>query len=103
MPNPIPSPVPLHSRVRISPHVLSRDLQGELVVLNLSNGTYFSLDPVGTRMWQALHAHESLQQALVTLLEEYDAEAARLEHDLRVLVSELCEHGLLELIPSVPA
>lgn len=40
----------LTSRVRIRDDVLSRDLQGEAVILNLNTGLYFGLDPVGTRI-----------------------------------------------------
>jgi hypothetical protein len=46
----------LTSSVRIRDDVLSRDLQGEEVILDLNTGVYFGLDPVGTRIWQGTAA-----------------------------------------------
>ena len=36
-------------KISISPQVVARELGGETVILDLSSGTYFGLDPVGAR------------------------------------------------------
>ena len=58
----------LASGVRIRNDVLSRDLQGEQVILDLNTGVYFGLDSVGTRIWQLIQEHQSLQKVLDAMI-----------------------------------
>ena len=89
--------LPLTSRVKANRDVVFRDLQGELVLLNLKSGVYFGLDPVGTRMWQLLHEHRSLHEVLAALLDEYDVAETRCERDLVGFVRALVENELVNL------
>jgi hypothetical protein len=84
-------------RAIVPPDVLIQELQGESVLLNLKSGRYFGLDEVGTRMWAAVTAAESLEAACDVLLGEYDVDADRLHADLRALVEKLVENGLVEV------
>ena len=77
--------------------VLIRELEGEAVLLNLDNETYYGLDEVGTRMWAVLATSPSIAAAHAALLEEYDVAPDRLESDLRVWIGQLVENGLLIL------
>ena len=87
----------LSSRVRIPDHVLFRDLQDELVMLELKQGSYFGLDATGTRIWHLLREQRSLGEVLATLVREYEVAEARGAEDLLGLVGQLREHGLLEI------
>ena len=57
-------------RLRIADDVVVRDLAGESVLLNLSTGTYFGLDAVGTRLWHLIAEHGSTTLVLIILLTE---------------------------------
>jgi hypothetical protein len=96
---PMSQTVSLSSRVRIPEGILSNLLEDELVLLNLNTGVYFSLDPVGTRIWQLIQSDRtySLRTVLETLLSEYDVDNARCAHELLDLVSRLQENQLLEV------
>ena len=91
--------VSLSSRVRIPQGILSNLLEDELVLLNLNTGVYFSLDTVGTRIWQVIQAHQapSLQAVRDTVLKEYDVDSARCTQELLQLVSRLQENSLLDV------
>ncbi len=82
-------------KVTIPDDVVSRDLAGEAVILNLANGTYFGLNEVGTRIWNLLAEHKSTEQVLPPLLAEYEVEEAQLRQDLEVLLQTLTEKGLI--------
>jgi hypothetical protein len=90
----------LESRVAISDDVVSRDLEGEAVILNLESGTYFGLDPVGTRIWSILREDGSLRRAFDVVLQEYDVAPEKLEGDILRLVKELRAKGLVRLSSS---
>lgn len=81
--------------VRMPDEVLFRILGDEAVILNLSTGTYFGLDSVGTRMWQLISEHESTEKVVEALLAEYDVEEKQLRRDLDDLIRELTDKGLV--------
>lgn len=85
----------LTSAVRIPDGVLSHDLQGELVILNLNTGVYFGLDPVGTRIWHLLQEYQSLQKVLDSMVEEYEVGKAQCAEDLLGFVAQMLEKGLV--------
>ncbi len=91
--------VSLSSRVRIPEGILSNLLEDELVLLNLNTGVYFSLDTVGTRIWQLVQAHPSrqLKTVLGSLRKEYEVAPVRCAQDLLQLIRRLQENSLLEI------
>jgi len=92
----------LASVVTIDPDVTFRELDDEIVILNLETGVYFGLDRVGARIWRLIEDHGSLGTVLSALRSEYDTTPAVLEHDLLELVGDLCAKGLTR-VASPPA
>lgn len=88
----------LVSRVRIPDSVLSQNLQGEQVLLNLDSGVYWGLNPIGTRIWQLLIEQNRLDTILKTLLDEYAVTEGRLREDLRDIITRLAANGLVEVV-----
>lgn len=83
-------------RLYVSPNVLYEEIQGCLVILDLSTEAYYILDAVGTSMWKSLLATNDETQALRTLQSEYLVERVRLKADLETF-RELCiEQGFLQ-------
>ena len=63
----------------------------------MGSEVYFGLDPVGTRMWEALADTGDIEAAASRLAGEFEVEESRLLSDLRQLVAELTGAGLLEM------
>lgn len=86
------------SQVTLSAEQVSAELEGEAVVLNLKDGVYFGLNPVGTRVWSLLkEAPQSLAELRQTILAEYDVGYEQCDSDLRSLLDALREHGLIDI------
>lgn len=84
------------TRLRASDDVVSRDVGGEMVLLDLASGTYFGLDPVGSCVWNALSDAGATLDELVDLVEAtFDAPRARIEEDLTRLLGQLTEKQLV--------
>jgi hypothetical protein len=88
--------------VRVTPNTLSREVQGETVLLQLDSGEYFGLDEIGTRIWQLIVETGDLGDVHATLLREYDVEANVLTADFERLISELATRKLIDLQPLSP-
>jgi len=72
-------------------------LGGEAAILNLKNGIYYGLDPVGSRVWNLLQQPRSVAEIRDILSTEYDVDVARLETDLRDLLTQLADNQLVEI------
>lgn len=86
-----------HDRFSISSEVLSQEVSGETVLLDLEGECYFGLNEVGTRIWQLLQSESSVGEALDVLFGEYDVSHEQLETDLGDLLEKLTEAGLVTL------
>ena len=84
-------------RFEISSEVLSQEVNGETVLLDLDGESYFGLNEVGTHVWQLLQAGESVRGLLDSLAGEYEASEERIESDVRALLVKLTESGLVKL------
>ena len=83
-------------RVTVPSHVMSRELDGELVLLDLEGEQYFGLDTVGTDMFRLLADGATIGDVHEELTKTYDVEPDQLRGDLMALVRELLEAGLLQ-------
>jgi predicted transcriptional regulator len=76
-------------------HVYSRELDGQMVLLNLMDEQYFGLDEIGTDIVSRLVSKPSAS-ALDELIERYNIDRVTLKRDITELVAELVTAGLLE-------
>lgn len=84
-----------------SDDVVSRDVAGEMVLLDLASGLYFGLDPVGSRAWERLSDGPADLVQLADLIEaEFDAPRAVIEQDMALLIEDLLEKQLLKPVPA---
>jgi len=76
---------------------VSCDLAGEAAILNIKNGVYYGLDPVGARIWQLIQQPRSVDEVRETLVGEYEVEPERCAQDLVALLEQLLAEGLIEV------
>jgi hypothetical protein len=81
---------------------VSCEIADEVMILNLSDGVYYGLDPVGTRIWQMVQEPRPATQIRVALLAECEVTEERCERDLARLLRELIDARLADVVPSTP-
>jgi hypothetical protein len=86
-----------NSRVIAARDQISRDLDGEVAILNLSTGMYYGLNSGGAGIWNLLNKSRTVGEIFDALLEEYEVEPARCRDDLMRILGELAEAGLIEV------
>lgn len=78
--------------------VLMQELpDGEAVFLDLRTESYLGLNSVGSRMYRALLAAPTVEDAYEQLRSEFAVEPDRLRKDVRTFVERLIGQGLLQL------
>lgn len=91
--------VALDARVRRRPDVLSRELEGETVMVELTGGAYYGLNAVGTRVWELIGDGTTVRAVLAALLEEFEVDPAVAQCDVLALLEQLAEKRLVALEP----
>ena len=82
---------------KIPEDVLAREVDGEMVLLNLETEQYFGLDGVGTNMLTRLTTVPE-EQAIAALRTDYEVDEQTLRGDLSRLVSALLDARLLRRV-----
>lgn len=85
------------SRIVAARDQVSCNLAGESVILNLKNGVYYGLNPVGARIWSLIQERKRVSEVRDLILEEYEVEREVCEEELLALLKDLQENGLLDV------
>lgn len=85
----------LSDKMTIPTQVMARQVGDETVILDLTSGTYFGLDPVGARVWQLMGEGKTLAEICDTMLDEYEVTRDALERDVIELAQRLNAQGLI--------
>lgn len=87
--------VTLSDTLTLSPDAAFREIDREVVILDLASGSYFGLNSVGSRAWVLMVDGKSLKDVHGVLAGEYDVASEQLERDLVAWAERLVEKGLL--------
>ena len=84
-----------------SHEIAARVLDGEMMIMSARDSTLFSLNELGTIIWQAADGATSLEDIVAQkICPEYDVEPGQALKDAETFVRELAEHGILILSDS---
>lgn len=78
--------------------VAARVLDGEAVVIDLTNGRYHSMDGVGGYVWPLVEAGTSLDELVRAVATAYDEDVDVVRKDLTNLLGDLRRASLVESI-----
>ena len=79
------------------PDVIWSAVDGEAVLLDLASGYYFSLNRVGTAVWDLLDGKRTLGAIHVAICARFDVTSETAWADLEVLVRRLCADKLAKI------
>jgi hypothetical protein len=80
----------------VNPSVVFRSLSEGAVLFSAKDEVYFGLNAVGARVWELLKSHTDFDTLCAALAAEYpDAPLEMIRADVRELLQELTEHGLV--------
>ena len=91
--------IPANGKIRVHPDVVWRDVDGEVVLLNVVTGQYFGLDDVGSAVWAFLvqdgQDGATLAELTERVLAVFDVDAPTASADLEALVTQLVDQQLV--------
>jgi hypothetical protein len=75
--------------------VTAQIIDGEAIIIRLSDGMYFSMNGAGSVAWGLIERRGSFGEIVASFLERYDAPAERIREDLSILAAELLRERLI--------
>jgi len=84
--------------MNVPEEVLSRELDGEAVLLDLRSGRYFGLNGTGARVWASLKEGLEREQIAVVLTDEFEVTLDRARADVDAFIAALTERGLIRRV-----
>jgi hypothetical protein len=73
----------------VNDKIITREIKGEAVLLNKESGDYFSLNTIGTEIFNCICEGMEIDTIVSFLLDSYNVEHDTLKQDVISLVSEL--------------
>jgi hypothetical protein len=84
------------TRLRVnSPNVIYETIEGEVILIDLKTGTYYSLRDSGAAVWQAIEQGAGEDGIAAALGSRYDADEGEIRDAVRRLLGELEREGLV--------
>lgn len=79
-----------------SNNIAARMLAGEMMVMNSTDSTFFTLNEVATAIWQAADGRTPLREIVrQSVCEQFDIDPEQAQLDAREFVEDLSQHGIL--------
>jgi hypothetical protein len=77
--------------------LMEAEVDQEMVGLQVESGTCYGFNRTAYRIWQIVEQPLRLSQLCTTLSQEFEVDAAICERDIRPLLDELRDDGLLTM------
>jgi hypothetical protein len=87
--------IELASTVVQSSTVTTSTIDGEVVMMNIENGTYSWLDDIGSEIWEMLKSPVRISEICEILTKLYDVDKERCEQDVLTFLSTLAERAII--------
>ena len=89
--------ITIDSIVVVADDVVSCDLDGEAAILDLKDGIYYGLDPVGAKIWNLIQNPMAVNEIIRIIMEEYDVDKDQCKNDIFELIEELLDNRLVKV------
>jgi hypothetical protein len=84
-----------HMVFRHSTNVQGASMEGETVLLDLSTGRYYTLNRMGSVIWEQCTGHSTIRDIHAVLCDRFEVAPEQALDDLVALINQLVEEGLL--------
>jgi hypothetical protein len=90
--------IKLQSRIVRADDLVSADLEGETALMSATAGKYYSLEPVGSRIWALLETPHLVAEICSVLLAEFEVDRERCEQELTTFLNDLAKENLIKVV-----
>jgi len=78
--------------------LLTSTLDEQIVMMHVYDGNYYSLNNIGTRIWQILETPLTFNELVIKLVDEFEVSKEQCVDDITPFINELIEKQILSLV-----
>jgi len=80
-----------------SPHVIHETIDGEVIVINLASGNYYSVKGAGADIWDVLQSSPGINASAITaaIVSRFDRASEAVEHEIAAFLEHLRQEDLV--------
>lgn len=82
-------------KLKRNPDLVAAEMDGDLVMMSIENGTYFALTGIAPQIWEALETPQTQEDLMNQMLSIYEVEEDALLADLETFLKDMQENGLI--------
>ena len=75
--------------------LLTTEVDGEVMAMNVARGECYGLDQIGSRIWAMIEQPRQIEDLCAALMEEFEVDAATCRRDVEDLLQTLRNDGLV--------
>jgi hypothetical protein len=91
-------PPTLQSIVCRNPDIVTNKIDGETVMMSLSEGSFFGLNAVGSFIWNWLEEPAPLEVIIAGIVEQFEVSQEQCQKDVLVFVKDLVDSQVLLVV-----
>lgn len=80
-----------------NPEQIFTDMDGETVMLNIEQGSYFGIGGTGNRIWELLAEAKTVDELVTVICNEYEVSGAECKEDVLNFCRSLLEQDLAQV------
>ena len=80
-----------------NPELVHSEIDGEVVMMSVDSGKYYSLDRIGSRIWELLEDPVSISVLVERLLREFQVERQTCVEDVIAFLRQLDDDDMLKI------
>jgi hypothetical protein len=85
-----------HIKWQAHPEVLSSKIDNEAILMSIEADAYFSLEPVGSKIWELLSKEPAtIDKLVVLLMEEFEVDEKTCIEDLQRFIDDMSAKKLI--------
>jgi len=88
----------MQNLVRRNPEIVHSDMDGETVMMSVSEGNYYGLNGVGSQIWELLEQEMSVAAICDELLGRFDVSNAQCHSEVVAFLDEMAVNKVIEIV-----
>lgn len=83
--------------VKVADEIVATEVDEELVILNLRDGTYYGLNRTGRRVWELARKPRRVEEIVRHIAREFGVAEEQAREDVLELIEKLQAYGLVKV------
>lgn len=90
--------VTLHSQVVRSDDFITSTIESDLVMMSLEKGAYYSLDTIGSHIWENIAEPITVDTLCQKLTDQFEVDAGQCQTDVLDFLNDLLKENMVHVV-----